>query len=299
MGFVYGAYGVVFESPFQCPELLSSTETPNVAISLGSVPPHLTRTPLASGPMFEAAPGEYLLRIDSVARYLVKRGNEIVVDRSPLASDDDVRAFLLTPVMGGLLHQRQVLPLHAAAIATADGCVLIAGHSGDGKSTLAAALSACGHSIMADDLAAVTVDGDGHPIVHAGVPRLKLWADSVSRLGLNSSSLPRVRRNLERYWLDLRDHGFTSGSRRLRTVYILNRRRVDEIAAAPLTGRERFNVLRLHTYARRCLEGQGSQTAHFRMTATVADAVPVVQIVRPLLRDSIRELTDFFHSELR
>lgn len=299
MGFVYGAYGLVVESQFRCPELLTSTGTPNVLIRLGSVPAHLTNTPLVSGPMFEAAPGEYLLRIDSVARFLATGGNEIVVDRSPLASDDELRGFLLTPVIGGLLHQRQVLPLHAAAIATADGCVLVAGHSGDGKSTLAAALSARGHSIMADDLAAVTLDADGHPIVHAGVPRLKLWADTVSKLGLDSSNLPRVRRNLERYWLDLREQGFTSGSRRLRAIYILNRRRVDAIHAEPLAGRERFNVLRLHTYSRRCMEGQGSPAAHFRMTATTADAVPVVQIMRPLLRDSIHELTDFLDSELR
>ena len=83
---------------------------------------------------------ELLLNIPDVARYLVRGGNEILVDQVHTSKLGDVRAYLLGTVFGVLCHQRGITPFHASAIEVADDCIAFAGDTGVGKSTLVAAL---------------------------------------------------------------------------------------------------------------------------------------------------------------
>jgi serine kinase of HPr protein (carbohydrate metabolism regulator) len=64
-----------------------------------------------------------------------------------------------------LLQQRGRLVLHASAVTVDLGVVAFMGGPGWGKSTMAAAMYARGHSIVADDVTAVRAD-KAHPVVH-------------------------------------------------------------------------------------------------------------------------------------
>lgn len=86
--------------------------------------------------------------------------------------------LLLTTVSGGT-------PLHAACVEIGGKAVAICGPGGQGKTTLAAALSGRGHRLMAED---ITV-ADGHPpLVRAGPDLLRLRRPSVSRVDLGAGS---------------------------------------------------------------------------------------------------------------
>lgn len=106
-------------------------------------------------------------------------GDHIWAEWSPntrVKEANDVAAFLTGPILGGLLRLRGMLSLHASVVQLGERAVLLVGERGSGKSTIAAALAERGHAILSDDVAAVT-RRDGHWIVHAGYPRLRLRPD--------------------------------------------------------------------------------------------------------------------------
>ena len=149
--FHYTAYGLKIESDIECPELLAGEETPGdgtepVRILLGKVPASL-ENPRANGVLYQARPGQFLLRLDHIAGYLVSNGAEIVIDRVPGSLDDEVRLFLLGSAFGALLHQRGFLTLHGSAIETPKGAMGFTGQSGVGKSTLATAFRTRGYPV--------------------------------------------------------------------------------------------------------------------------------------------------------
>lgn len=189
----YHAYGLNIASDLECPELLRGNgAAPDVRVRLGNVPEQLD-SPKAQDVPYQAAPQQFLLKLDRIARFLVCNGNEIVIERAPEATDGDLRVFLLGSVIGALLHQRGVLPLHASAIETRLDAVAFAGEVGLGKSTLAAAFHRRGYRVLADDVCTVSLDQEGKPLVTPAYAQLNLWADALEQIGAAKENLRRTR----------------------------------------------------------------------------------------------------------
>src|SRR5215510_9302338 len=129
--YFYTAFGLCLATEFPCPELAPGRGSPDVRIRYGVVPAQLTAAKKI-GAHYQAAPGQLLLTIDGVARFLVQDGAEIIVERAPESDDDSLRLFLLGSVIGALLQQRGTLTLHSSVIEVDGGCVGFMGHSGAG-----------------------------------------------------------------------------------------------------------------------------------------------------------------------
>ena len=80
----YQAFGLHLRACLPCPELLPSNQPPDVTITYGQVPEAL-EAPLPEGKWYQSAPGLFLMKIPEVAKYLIKDGKEIIIDRAPQA----------------------------------------------------------------------------------------------------------------------------------------------------------------------------------------------------------------------
>jgi len=179
------------------------------------------------------------------------------------------------------LHQRGLLPLHASVIATERGAVVFMGHSGLGKSTLAAHFRQLGYRVLADDIAVISFDAQSHPQVAPGLPQFKLWPNSVKELGGEVESLPRLRPHLEKRIL-MFPEAFHREPLPLARVYALEADRLrDDIRLTVQPVLDRVRLLLEHTYRAQYLSGLGLQKAHFQSLSRVVAAVPVVRVVRP------------------
>jgi hypothetical protein len=219
--------------------------------------------------------------VNGVARYLASEGREVVVHPEQGVLETDLRTLLLCSPMGGLLHQCGVLPLHASAIVTPIGAVLFMGHSGRGKSTLAAHFRERGFAVLADDIAVIRFDGQGRPWVEPGLPQFKLWPNSLKELGQAADALPRLRPTMEKRTLAFRD-SFCRESVPLARIYSLDTdtaARDFVLTELPMLNRVRH--LLEHTYRVQYLPGLGLQRAHFVRLTQIAAAVKVVRAVRP------------------
>ncbi len=150
------AYGLRIRSSLPLPELPPAADglEADLEILAGPVP---TELPGATdrGVRYQAAPGQLLLIVDGIARFLISDGRRIVIESPPEADPDDVRLFLYGSAFAALLHQRGDLVLHGSAIATGDTCVAFLGASGVGKSTLAMACQRHGWMLAPPSRAAI------------------------------------------------------------------------------------------------------------------------------------------------
>lgn len=136
----------------------------------------------------------------------------------------NIRVWLLGTVVAAILHQRGYLPIHANVIVHGEEAAAFAGDSGAGKSTLAAWMQARRRQVLADDLCAIRLS-DGEAAVFEGVPRMKLWEETLRAFGRTPEGLAKVASDLDKYHVPL-EAAPREGSLRplpLTRIYLLDR----------------------------------------------------------------------------
>jgi len=177
-------YGYRLRAPLPLTSLppLPQAGVADITVVVGDVPPHLA-APIWSNPFIEIGEdGGVLVRLGDDVRFMVRDGRQVVINGTATSSMGEVETLLLGTVAGVLLHQRGDLLLHASCVVIGDRAVAIAGPSGRGKSTLAAALVAQGHAPLSDDICRVRF-ADGCAWAVPGSARLRLWPDAARTLG--------------------------------------------------------------------------------------------------------------------
>jgi hypothetical protein len=291
------AYGLVFSTALEIPEFERAEGdrlSTDVIIEMGPVPETLEQ-PLFRGVCFQAARGQFLLHVPGIARYLVRGGCQITIDRAPGPTDDTIRVFLLSTVLGALLQQRGMLVLHGSAIATDRGAILFVGQSASGKSTQAAAFWQRGYRVLADELCVLHV-GPGEVVLWPASGPLKLWADALEKLGIATEGLAPVRPALEKYALPVSD--LSRGPIPVIAVYVLATSNQRELTLTTLTGVDKFRALTDHTFRLRFVSGMQLLGQHFQQVQALVNCVPAARVVRPRSLFLLRELADLVENNL-
>ncbi|MDO8875887.1 MAG: hypothetical protein Q8M24_08715 [Pseudolabrys sp.] len=280
---LYSVSGLAVASELALPGLTALTADrapPDVVIRSGAVPESLT-APGASGPTWQIAGPQFLLRIPDVARFLLIDGREIVHESEPGGDPADIPVFLLGTAFGILLHQRGQIVLHASAVRVGDKAILFCGPSGAGKSTLAAALLKRGCPLVTDDVCAISIAANGVPMVHPDGRQLKLWAQAIGRLDLAASRGERVRTRLEKFYVEPdRAH---AGALPLGAVYGLREARPPWSAgiASPNTV-DAALLLRRNAYRPQLVERMDQKAGYFHAATTIANAAGIFHLTRRL-----------------
>jgi hypothetical protein len=294
----YRIFGIQIGSSLPLPAPLITPEAPSeVTIGFGETPEHL-ENPQFKGGRFQAGSGEFLLKVDNVARYHVRDGNRITITPDTNAHEDDILIFLMGSAMGALLHQRNILVLHAGAVRAKGGSVLFSGVSGAGKSTLTACFHQKGYPFLADDLCAISTE-NGVPAVMTGFPRLKLWADALAKLEQDRSALKSVRwgDRLEKYFMPVETDNTSTVP--VKDVFILHTSNTKGLSITELKGSEKVNALVDNTYRLNFLKGLDGKTGHFHQCVRLGSTVRVHKVVRPSHGFLLNELAEAVEGTIR
>ncbi len=291
----YRAFGLFLQTPFPCPELLPAEErtAPDILVHYGEAPEALLN-PIDSGARWQTAPDDYLLNLKRVGRFHVRQGREIILQPQKNISEETLRLYLLSTCLAVLLLQRKLLALHVSGIRTQQGAVLFAGNSGSGKSTLVSAFLARGYKMLADDLAALSLEGD-QVLVRPGFPQVKLWADSAAALGRSTQGLRRVIPEYEKFIAGEQER-FDPSVIPLHAIFALNRHKNPELILKPLGHAARFNLLLDHTWQKLTIPGLGLREWHFQTTARIAANIYCAQVTRPFEPFRLNELVNLIES---
>lgn len=156
-------------------------------------PPDSPRTPITAGrpASFEAwrTPDGFLFTTATWSVAVPYDGDEVTVHG---ARNGEHASRIAHPLTNTILARLPALwgmfPMHAAALATPAGAVVISGASGAGKSTLSQWLVQHeGWALLDDDAIAIAPDASAVWGM-GGVPRL--WPDAASALGMAGTQLP-------------------------------------------------------------------------------------------------------------
>lgn len=222
------------------------------------------------GPGIEAARGRLLFEIPDIARYLVSDGRTIAFETRPGADPDAVELFLHGSARGVLIQQRGEIPLDAATVKSPAGqCIALAGRSGEGKSTLAAALCLRGWSLVADEITRITFMGKT-PIAWPSHRALKLWRNACESFGTDTGGLKRVRAGLEKYFVEVR-----ACDQPCLLTAVVQLRAVARSGLAKIVSAERATILSDCGFRPHLIEPLGCRESYHSAIADLAAACPV------------------------
>jgi hypothetical protein len=196
-----GPFLIASELPFPDLTLLDATAVPNASIRYGAVPERIENV-VANETQWWASRTQYLQRVPGVANFLVQNAREVIVEPVPGSLPEDIRAYLLSPIFSALCHQAGIYALHASSVRIGDGVAAFLGHSGYGKSTLAAFLERRGYAVISDDSCLLDpISSPDTVLVVPVAPALKLWRTTAEQLGISPDGLPRVFSRDDKYRL--------------------------------------------------------------------------------------------------
>lgn len=215
-------------------------------------------------------PNRIRVRIDS--------GRTFTVDMASDMDDSELHTSLFGLAFGILAHQRGVPPLHASALQIGDQTVVLAGHSGMGKSTTARALVHRGHRILADDQ--VVIDPE-RLLVHPSFPAMRLWGSTASALGEGVSSDLTILPGLDKYHVPSTDV-FHPDPGNLGVIFVLSKAdSLDLPMVERLSAIHAVPVLTQHIYKLPIAAALGRMPDILQWTARIATRIPVYRLRRP------------------
>ncbi|WP_112182059.1 MULTISPECIES: aldolase [Paraliobacillus] len=232
-----------------------------------------------------------LFRIDKVATFLIRNGNEIIVSPVTDTSEDALRLYLLGTCMGAILMQRKILPLHGSAIVIDKKAYAIVGDSGAGKSTLASAFLQKGYQLLTDDIIPVVFSNQGKPVTIPAYPYQKLWIKTLDYYGRDTSKFKPIIDRETKFSIPVSDQ-FTDEITPLAGVFELTKSDNDHISINLVEGLERFQMLFKHTYRNFFLAKANLMEWHFQTSVQLATQIPLYRIHRPTNRFTADELVD-------
>lgn len=290
--FSYKAFGLIISSEIEIPEFLPFVGEPDVHIVFGDIPETISNI-YKEGFRFVLSKNEFILRFKDWAEFYVKDGKQITIKPEKDVDERDVRAFLLSPVIAILLHQRGLLPLHASGINYKNKAILFAGNSGVGKSTLAMALNRkYKYPLISDDITVIRNE-DNKPVAFSSFPSVKLWDDSSEMLEIDIEELPYIRKDVFKRRYD-NSGEFFSGILEPGIIFFIGTSESEEIVLREIIGTEKFNFLRTNIF-RGTMVGEIYAQNQFGILTAILSKVKCYELKRPKSNSSPENLLSTVH----
>lgn len=211
---------------------------------------------------------------------------------------EELRINFLGGLLSFWLELYGVPVLHASAIGSDGGAIGFLSHSGNGKSTLAAALMQAGYPLLTDDILAVEYQENawmGHP----GYPQMRLWKDEAQYFLGHSDDLELVHPAIEKRCVPIGSKGFGSfcdKSLPLVCLYLPVREETNnvgtEIQIGKVSPRDAVIELIRYSFAAPFVQALGLQKKRMESFVQVAQQVHVRRLVFPSGLQSLPRVRD-------
>jgi hypothetical protein len=219
------------------------------------------------------------IRIENIADFEISGGRLIRVWPAASATEKDIDIFLFGVVWATLCHQRGMLPLHASAIVTGAGIVAFAGHSGAGKSTIAASLCSLDYELVTDDILPVSFNRSV-PGAWPYLRRLKLRPDSFIPLALTPTELVSDTLDKEKYFVHPKSVANDKWSKLERLYLIEPDPSISGVSIDRINGAEAVHAIINQTYHFSFIAGSGRLRDHVALCTQLASKIAVYRLRR-------------------
>jgi hypothetical protein len=283
--FQYFAYGIPVISTLKLTAFAQSTkfiEELPIHVFEGKVPDNLEKPPLEIKPFSVFNDNELIYSVPNVARYYVRHGKEIIVER--IDGDwNEVLLFFYSNCMAAALFQRNIIPFHVSGVFVSNNKVLLfAAPSRIGKSTTSVMLQQKGYSVFTDDTAILTVE-NGKCYAQASYPMIRLWQNTINeQFILKESEKIEIRKDIEVDKFGFMFHtDFISDKIEVAGIVFLEAMG-HEIRITKIKPSETIRLLGNNIYRKQWLKGMKKQILQFNHLAAIVNVTPAWQAIRPI-----------------
>jgi hypothetical protein len=284
--YISQAYGLVLHSDLKL--LAAPIETPqkaDVVIQRGKIP--------ELSPQVLQAQNAIVGKLPDIGQFYLRDGREVMYEPEAGIADDEIVPDMMGAAMCMILVQRGTLALHASAVSDGESAVAFLGHSGYGKSTLAAAFREAGYGWITDDVLAIT-PADPHPYVTSSFPNGKLLPDTAAALGYAENALQPLHANATKLTYTA-DENFVHDRIPLKKIYLLAWGDVNQVTPLP----SNKAILAIHHYARglKALTSPTTKSAYFQKASQLAEQVPMAVLQRQPDLNGLSNLLEFIRQD--
>ncbi|MEO0374628.1 MAG: hypothetical protein AAF329_08395 [Cyanobacteria bacterium P01_A01_bin.17] len=271
---VHTAFGLTLLSDIRFPEL-STAETPDanpvtIRLQEGDYRDHIPEELLPQPLGFQVTSDSAVVYLKGVGVFLLQSGTQVTVIPAPEASPEGIRQAITGIVMALICHQRGRLVLHGSAVSIAGKAVVFLADSGEGKSSMAAALHAQGHLLLTDDLTVIDLSMPMRVAI-AGTP-IKLNPQMAQALQIKVPSQP-LPSEKHLYHIDPP----LCEPQELDRIFILSTD--PQLSITPLSPQKAVTEIMRFAGLKAILPARDS--AHFSQCVALAQACPLYQLRRP------------------
>ncbi|MBL0709656.1 MAG: hypothetical protein JJV99_01370 [Colwellia sp.] len=235
----------------------------------------------------QSIPSEnYLLQINCQGKGLFKiSDNEMTIDWQSVGTDS--AHYFQTLAVALYLELKQVLCIHANALAFENSAIALVAPSRTGKTTLTAALSQQGFSLMTDDMMALHKTKHGYHI-YPSWPVARMWPDSLAALKIdNKEKTDKVHNNFSKRIVSLdkeNNFNFCDKAKPLKVIYLLNRlpEKITEEAAIceikPIKTAQAIIILLQNSILGSCYRALNLEKSRIKALSELLDKISFKQI---------------------
>lgn len=286
MTYSYSIYGLCVHSDIPLAVLPTGSEVADVTVSLGSLE---TVSPDSIDQ------GMHVLgELEGIAKVQIEAGNKITVAPLPGVEETRLGPSILGGCMAVILEQRGFLVLHASCVEINGKAIAFMGHSGWGKSTLAAAFHRQGYPVLTDDVMAVRVEA-GSPMVTPSFPSIKLWPEAAESLGQDPQQFTKVSKASWKLNYPVQQ-GFKRKIVPLHRIYVLAKG--TQHAIVPLAPQLAFQSLLRHGRAPNVLSSSAFVKSHLRYCTELINNVSIRKFIRKPSLAEMPELIELIKADL-
>lgn len=225
--------------------------------------------------------------INDIGIFVIRNGNEILVEQKEETSEDDVASFVLGWCIAFLFQQRGIPAIHCSALEMGDSVVLIAGNSGAGKSTIALGLQQRGYRYLVDDIAMVDIQND--MCIQPAFPMQKVCRNLAETM--DSEALYYVNEKKDKFAYRNLDN-FCAEPRKLSAIFLLNKYVGSDVIYEKLSGVKKWNSIMKHLFLRDAYMALGMPKEEINRCLEIAGRVEVYEVNRPEDRDTVAEICE-------
>jgi len=245
--------------------------------------------------------GSSYLRWDGIGEFLTSAdGCHIWCRQFEDAPFESFQVYMLGQALAVVLVKRGFEPLHATAAVVDGRAIVFLGHSGFGKSSLAACFLAAGHRLLTDDLL-ILHESAGRILAYPGPPRIKLFPKVAGELlGHIASGVP-MNPGARKLILPVHARRNQAHPVALGAMYSLaapyDARRPQSVRIESLSPREAFLEFVAHTFNDRIVNMRRLER-QFTMAARLASVATVKKLSYPRVLDRLPDVRAAVLSDL-
>ncbi len=226
--YYYDLYGFKARSNIEFPQLLPSSEIPDVinidiVMEDSDISSEKEKDLYEDGKSFGNSENGIWF-VNQAGRFTVETIDDITTLHCVKYCDiheSIIRSFFMGNCIAIALTQKNLVPLHGSSLIYKGKTILVCGGSGAGKSTLTTALINKGATLMADDISAIDIEG-GTCYTCSGFPEQKLCRDAAINNGFDLDTLRYVNEDSDKFSLDRNDI-FFYGRKKVDALYIVRK----------------------------------------------------------------------------